>query len=113
MSTHPTRERFVNSLRSRDEAVRLAPENAPKVWTIRVQSEVVWDTVRVVVTPATLVGDVKRAAMAELMPDVDDLDGYIIKLRGFLVDEHSSIDGVGALDGSTFIIVTRRKRPVR
>lgn len=109
----PARERFVNSLRARDEAIRLAPETAPRVWTIRVQIEAVWDAVRVVVVPATLVADVKRAAMAALMPDADDLEEYVVKLRGFLVDENASLDGAGALDGSTFIIVSRRKRPVR
>lgn len=109
----PARERFVNSLRTRDDAIHLAPERAQRVWTIRVQSEAVWDAVRVVVVPATLVGDVKRAAMAVLMPDALDLDGYVVKLRGFLVDEHASLDGAGALDGSTFIVVSRRKRPVR
>ena len=113
MTALPTRERFVNSLRAHGDAIRLAPEGATHVWTIRVQAEPVWDAVRVMVIPATRVGEVKRAAMAALMPDADDVDGYVVKLRGFLVDESSSLDGVGALDGSTFLIVSRRKRPVR
>lgn len=109
----PPQERFVNSLRARGETIRLAPESATHVWTIRVQAEVVWEAVRVTVIPATRVGDVKRAAMSALMPDAEDLDGYVVKLRGFLVEESSSLDGVGALDGSTLIVVSRRKRPVR
>ncbi|MEO7520237.1 MAG: hypothetical protein ABIW79_00335 [Gemmatimonas sp.] len=109
----PVPERFVNSLRARAETIRLAPEHATLVWTVRVQSADTYDAIRVVVIPATRVAEVKRAAMAALMPDVDDLDEYVVKLRGFLVDEAASLDGAGALDGSTFLIVSRLKRPVR
>ncbi len=107
-------ERFVNSLRARDEAIQLAPDGAAGVWTIRVQGAEVLDAVRVVVLPTTPVRDVKQAAMTALMPDVDAIDGYVVKLRGIEVtNESASLESAGALDGSTLLVMSRRRRPVR
>lgn len=107
-------ERFVSQLRTRDHAVRLAGEHAAAVWTVRVQGAEVWDAVRVVALPGTLVREVKQAAMAELMPDVDAIDGYVVKLRGIEVqDETMSLQAAGATDGSTLLVMSRRRRPVR
>lgn len=107
-------ERFVNSLRARDEAIRLAADSAVQVWTVRVQGAEVMDAVRVVVQPSTLVRDVKQAAMTALMPDVDAIDGYVVKLRGIeVVNENASLEAAGALDGSTLLVMSRRRRPVR
>ncbi len=106
--------RFVTTLRARSIPIRLVAEGATSVWTVRVQGAEVWDAVRVEVLPATLVREVKQAAMAELMPDVDALDGYVVKLGGFEVtDESASVQAAGATDGSTFLIMARRRRPVR
>ncbi len=107
-------ERFVNSLRARDEAIRLVADNVPASWTIRVQGVEVLDAVRVVVQPTTLVRDVKQAAMTALMPDVDTTDGYVVKLRGIeIVNENATLESAGALDGSTLLVMSRRRRPVR
>lgn len=114
MSTPSGGERFVSSLRARDEAIRLVAEDATPLWTVRVQGAEVWDAVRVVVQPHTAVRDVKQAAMAELMPDVDAIDGYVVKLRGIeIVNENASLEAAGALDGSTLLVMSRRRRPVR
>jgi hypothetical protein len=108
------RERFVNGLRSREEAIVLPGAAPGSGWTVRVQGAEVWDTVKVVVLRDSSVQNVKRAAMAELMPDVDDLDGYVVKLRGIEIhDEAASLEAAGALDGSTLLIMSRRRRPVR
>ena len=107
-------ERFVNSLRSRQEAISIAGANAATAWTVRVQAAEAWDAVRVVALPVASVLDVKRAAMAELMPDVDDIDGYVVKLRGIEIhNERASLEASGALDGSTLLMMSRRRRPVR
>jgi hypothetical protein len=107
-------ERFVNSLRSRQEAISIAGANAATAWTVRVQAAEAWDAVRVVTLPGASVLDVKRAAMAELMPDVDDIDGYVVKLRGIEIhNERASLEASGALDGSTLLMMSRRRRPVR
>jgi len=105
---------FVTTLRSRGTPIRLVAEGALSTWTVRVQVAEVWDAVRVEVMPTTLVRDVKQAAMAELMPDVDVLDAYVVKLRGFEVsNEALSLQAVGALNGTTLLIMARRRRPVR
>ena len=110
----PGETRFVNSLRARGEALRLAPTDAPAPWTVRVQGAEVWDAIRAAVLPSTPVLQLKRAAMAELMPDVTALDEYAVKLHGIEIhDESRSLETVGGLDGSTYLIVSRRRRPVR
>ncbi len=106
--------RFSTTLRTRDEAVQLASASAPTVWTLRVQCAEAWDAVRIDVVPETRVRDVKQAAMAVLMPDVDDLDGYVVKFNGVEVrDEMASVQMAAATDGSIFLVTSRRRRPVR
>ncbi len=105
---------FVTTLRTRGAPIRLVSEDATSVWTVRAQGAEVWDAVRLEVLPGTLVREVKQAAMAELMPDVEELDAYVVKLGGFeVMNEAASVQAVGATDGSTFLIMARRRRPVR
>ena len=105
---------FVTSLRARPGAVWLAATNASTVWTVRVQSAEAWDAVRVEVEPGTRLRDVKRAAMAALMPDVVALDEYVVKLRGIeLFDEDASMQSAGVMDGSTLLVMSRRRQPLR
>ncbi|WP_411279725.1 hypothetical protein [Gemmatimonas sp.] len=105
---------FVNSLRVRPEIIRLASEQAPVLWTVRVQAAEVWDAVRVEATPETPVRDVKQAAMALLLPDVEQIDSYVVKLYGADVpNEAQSLQSTGARDASTLFVTSRRRRPVR
>ncbi len=109
----PTRH-FVNSLRVRPEIVRLAAAQASVVWTVRVQAAEAWDAVRVEAAPETPVRDVKQAAMAVLLADVDDPAAYLVKLRGAEVtDEGLSLQAAGVRDASTLFVTARRRRPVR
>jgi hypothetical protein len=110
----PVAERFVNCLRSRQDAISIAGATAATAWTIRVQAAEAWDAVRVVALPGASLQEVKRAAMAELMPDIDDIDGFVVKLRGIEIhNERASLEASGALDGSTLLVMSRRRRPVR
>ncbi len=106
--------RFVTTLRARATPLRLVPDDAAPMWTLRVQSAEAWDAVRVEVLPTTLVREIKRAAMTSLLPDIDALDAYVVKIGGFEVqDEGLAVERAGALDGSTLLIMARRRRPVR
>jgi hypothetical protein len=52
--------------------------------------------------------------MSQLMPDIDDLETFVVKLHGFdIVNEDASLQAAGAVDGSTLLIISRRRRPVR
>lgn len=105
---------FVNSLRVRPEIIRLASEQAPVLWTVRVQAAEVWDAVRVEATPETPVRDVKQAAMALLLPDVEQIDSYMVKLHGAeVLNEAQSLQSAGARDASTLFVTALRRRPVR
>ena len=113
MTERSPNERFVNALRTREEPVRVVGAGAASQMTVRVQAAEAWDAVRVIAAPESVVGSVKREAMRALMPEVDDVDGYVVKLGGAEVDERQSLAGAGAKDGSTLLVVSRRRRPVR
>lgn len=84
------------------------------MWTLRVQCAEAWEAVRVEVLADTHVRDVKHAAMQILMPDVTAFDDYVVKLHGFdVLDEQQTVSAAGAIDGSTFLVISRRRRAVR
>lgn len=103
---------FVASVRARPEALRIDAGGTP-VWTIRVQSLEMWDAVRIEVPPTTSVRTIKDLAIGALMPEIATPDDLVMKLNGFeVLDEDASIADAGALDGSTFLLTHRRRRPV-
>ena len=104
---------FVASLRARPETVAIGG-GGPGAWMVRAQIPEVWDMVRFEVTPTARVLTLKQAALAELKPDHGDVDDFVVKLNGIeVIDEEVSIADAGALNGSTFLITHRRRRPVR
>ena len=106
--------RFVNQLRVRPEVLRVLPAGAAASWTIRVQAAEAWDAVRVECTPESTIRDVKRVAMANLLPDVAETDAYLVKLHGAEVEnEGVSLRSAGALDASTLFLTSRRRRPLK
>jgi hypothetical protein len=114
MSAHGGGAPFVTGLRARPEPVALAPEGAREAWTIRVQCLEAWDAVRVHVLPTTPVRDVKAAAIAALLDGTESPDGYVAKLRGVeLRDESLPLRDAGVVNGSTLLVMSRRRRPLR
>ena len=52
--------------------------------------------------------------MALLLPDVEQIDSFLVKLHGAeVVNEAQSLQSVGAHDASTLFVAGRRRRPVR
>lgn len=107
---------FVTSLGVRAETVSLVDSSAPRanVITLRVHGAEVWDAVRVEANASTPVRHVKQAALAVLMPDVDTLDGFVVKLRGNEIrNENLSLTDAGVKNGATLLIMSRRRHAVR
>jgi hypothetical protein len=103
---------FVLGVRTRRPPLVVGPAAAASLH-LRVEIAELWDVVRVTAAPSASVGDVKRAALAEALPGSDP-DGYVMKLRGIeVLDEGASLDDAGAIDGSIFLLMHRRRRPVR
>ena len=103
---------FVAQLRARPETIRLGTAGAPVI-TIRVQVPEVWDTVRVDAPPDMPVLTVKERALETLMPG-SDVALFVTKLRGFeVLDETASLSAAGVANGSTLLVTSRRRRPVR
>ncbi|MGH7712377.1 MAG: hypothetical protein ACREOG_13895 [Gemmatimonadaceae bacterium] len=106
---------LVSTLRARPQVVRLPgvpPEGEPLV--VRVQVPEVWDAVRLEASPATSVLAVKRRALAELMPDETETQDFVVKLHGHeVLDESVSLRDANVRNGSTLLVTSRRRRPVR
>ena len=107
---------FVTSLGVRPETVSLVDTNGSRagVIMIRVHGAEVWDAVRVEANASTPVRHVKQAALAVLMPDVDALDAFVVKLRGHEIrNEHVSLMDAGVKNGATLLVMSRRRHAVR
>jgi len=103
---------FVAMLRARHERVRLGPPDVGAL-VLRVEVPELWDTVRIYAPPTESVLAVKVAALAALDPRADQRD-FVMKLGGReVLDEQQSLVGVGAAQGSIFLLTRRRRRPVR
>jgi hypothetical protein len=104
---------FVSQIRSRPGVVRIAEPGQPSI-TVRVQLAEVWDTVRVEVAPTEPVLTVKVRALEALYPEAEFHDDFVVKINGFeVLDENASVADSGAMDGSTYLVAFRRRRPIR
>ena len=106
---------LVSTLRARPAVVRLpgAGEGSAPI-VVRVQVPEVWDAVRIEAPPSATVQEVKRHACAELVPDETAVEEFVVKLRGHeVLDESVTLEQAGARNGSTLLITSRRRRPVR
>ena len=103
---------FVSKLRARPEVIRLGTSSVPVI-TVRVQVPEVWDTVRIDAPPDTPVLTLKVRALDVLMPTAEQAE-WMTKLRGFeVLDETASLSAAGVENGSTLLVTSRRRRPVR
>ena len=105
---------FVNQLRARGDAIRMAPEGVPTI-TVRVEMAEVWDTVKFIVSPDEPVLGVKVRALSVLAPGADFHEEYVLKFRGWEAfnEESTTLAAAGAVDGSIFLLQHRLRRPVR
>ena len=102
---------FVTSLRARPETLVLG--NGPRL-TLRVEMPEVWDAVRIQAPGVEPVSQVKEAALKALYPTGASYADFVIKLNGYeVLDESVSLSQAGVVDGSTFLLTFRRRRPVR
>jgi len=105
---------FTAQLRTRGETITFGDASASERWTVRVQLAEAWDAVTVSTPPNESVLALKRRALAVLRPDATYHEDFVVKLHGVAVaDEQASLADVGAADGSIFLIMFRRRRPVR
>jgi hypothetical protein len=104
---------FVAQLRSTRRPIVLA-EPGPGTITIRVEVAELWDTVRVIARPDARVAELKRRVLAELFPNHEYPDEFVLKFRGWeILDEHGTLTDCGVGDGAILLLGFRRRRPVR
>ena len=103
----------IASLRTQPEPIRLCVGTGACI-TVRVEVPEVWDAVRVEAPPVASVLVVKMQALAVLFPDGGAPSEFVMKLNGFeVLDEQATLRDVGAAEGSTFLLTSRRRRPVK
>jgi hypothetical protein len=94
--------------------IRVGADDAAPRWTVRVQVSDAWDAVRFDTPSTEPVLTLKLRALEALRPDEAYHDDYVVKLHGVVVhDESATLAEVGATDGSIFLVILRRRRPVR
>ena len=104
---------FVTELRTPAYVIVVGDE-ATATMHIRVQAAELWNTIRVDAAPGESVLGVKLAALAAFYPDGAISDDFVVKLHGFeILHENESISSVGVSDGSTLLLIRRRRRAVR
>jgi hypothetical protein len=104
---------FVAQLRVRPDTLRLGTGTGPVI-TLRVQVAEIWDTIRIDATADTAVSVVKQRALEALVPDAPQAEEFVTKLNAWeVLDENVSLAEAGAVNGSTFLLHYRRRRPVR
>lgn len=107
------RRPFVTTLRAMPGIVTLGDASRGRI-TIRVQGADLWDSVRVETPPDEPVLAVKLRALEMLYPGADFHEDFAVKLGGIeVLDEEASLAEAGARDGSIFLLMHRRRRPVR
>jgi hypothetical protein len=102
---------FVTSLRARPGTLVLG--QAPRL-TLRVEMPEVWDAVRIQAPTTEPISAIKETALQALYPNGASYADFVIKLNGYeVLDESVPLAQTGAIDGSTFLLTFRRRRPVR
>jgi hypothetical protein len=104
---------FVTELRTDASVIILGDESAEALH-LRVQAAELWETIRVDAPKSESVLAVKTAALAAFYPEGVFASDFVTKLHGFeILDEDASLAAAGARDGSTLLLTSRRRRPVR
>jgi hypothetical protein len=104
---------FVAQLRATRKPINLAEPGAGTI-TLRVEVAELWDAVRVIARPDTPMIDLKRRVVAELFPNHQHVEDFVLKFRGWeILDENATLAECGVVDGSILLLGYRRRRPVR
>ncbi len=104
---------FVTELRAPDDIIVLAGGDGP-VLHLRVQVAELWDAIRIDAPSSSPFEAVKKAALAAFYPDGADALDFVGKVRGFeILHEGENLEKCGIRDGSTILLASRRRRPVK
>lgn len=83
-------------------------------FAVRVMVTDVWDQVFLPVEPTTTVAELKKLALGKALRRQAPTEDYVVKFRGAEVfDEAMTLAALGAGAGAPFIVLPRRRHPVR
>jgi len=83
-------------------------------FTVRVMVTDAWDLVELPVNSDTRLAELKRRALDEALGRPVDPQAYVLKFRGAaMLDETMTLGALGAGANAPFIVLPRRRQPVR
>jgi hypothetical protein len=83
-------------------------------YAVRVMVTDVWDQVFLPVEPTTTVLQLKKEALGKALRRRVPPEEYVVKFRGAeLLDEAATLAAIGAGPSAPFIVLPRRRQPVR
>ena len=104
---------FVAQIRSRPGVLEVGTAGGKRL-SVRVQLADRWDTIDCDASADATVVAFKRAALARFGVTNSLPEEFSLKLLGIeILNEQESVAASGAVDGSTFFLDYRRRRPVR
>ncbi len=104
---------FAHQLRVQGEPIQLV-KPGDDIVHLRVAVPEVWDTVQVEASFDEPVRVVKVHALERLQSGAKAHESYVAKLRGIeILDESATLRELDVRDGSTLLITSRCRRPVR
>ena len=103
---------FVTQLRTARAPLEIG-SGSEKI-TLRVESAELWNALRVIASPDTLVEEIKARVVAAMYPEGQQVDQLVLKLLGWeMLDERETLRAAGLVDGSIILLAYRRRRPVK
>lgn len=84
-------------------------------FAVRVMVTDVWDQVFLAVEPATTVAEVKGRALVQALKRASvPAEDYVVKFHGAeVLDEATTLGALGVQPNAPFIVLPRRRQPVR
>ncbi|MGK2962399.1 MAG: hypothetical protein ACSLFK_09680 [Gemmatimonadaceae bacterium] len=104
---------FVTEIRAPHDVIALVGGEGPVVH-LRVQVAELWDVIRIDAPASSPFTAVKKAALAAFYPAGAEALDFVGKVRGFeILHEGENLEKCGIRDGSTILLTSRRRRPVK
>ena len=82
-------------------------------FAVRVMVTSAWETVTVQVDGNTTVAQLRHEALRTARKTTQDEESFVVKFRGAVVDESTTLGALGAVPNAPFIVLPGRRQPVR
>lgn len=82
-------------------------------FAVRVMVTAAWETVTLHVDGHTTVAQLRHEALRAARKTTQDEESFVVKFRGAVVDESTTLGALGVVPNAPFIVLPGRRQPVR